>query len=282
MLEYTKTVLNQTIDDIKKLGLVINLSTQSIYIAYLIYAIIAPVGIIYVNIPLLLVSFAYLVFSIVMESKKQKKTDGKIKSTVKDAYTAAKSIILLPALINAIITLITLKSDNVTFSLLFTILMIFSYVMTILITVITKIVERRLAMFMVAIKADVEPIMNAYNSFRKFKGERVAEPEIDKTEQRIRSDLDVKVNKQRAEAPEKAPAPDMLSKEELKAVRKEMLQSVASNVADKARQKFKSLKGKLADLITTPADKPTQAIEPPRSDSKQIEAPKKDSDTIKK
>ena len=73
MLEYTKTVLNQTIDDIKKLGTVINFSTQSIYIAYLIYAIIAPVGILYVNIPLLVVSCAYLVFSIVMESKKHKK-----------------------------------------------------------------------------------------------------------------------------------------------------------------------------------------------------------------
>ena len=93
MLEYTKTVLNQTIDDIKKLGTVINFSTQSIYIAYLIYAIIAPVGILYVNIPLLVVSCAYLVFSIVMESKKHKKTDDKIKTKVKDAYTAAKSII---------------------------------------------------------------------------------------------------------------------------------------------------------------------------------------------
>ena len=282
MLEYTKTVLNQTIDDIKKLGTVINFSTQSIYIAYLIYAIIAPVGILYVNIPLLVVSCAYLVFSIVMESKKHKKTDDKIKTKVKDAYTAAKSIILLPALINALITLATLESDNITFSLLFTILMIFSYVMTILITVITKIVERRLAMFMVAIKADIEPVMNAYNSFRKFKGERVVEPEVDKVEQKIRSDLDVKVNKQRAEAPEKAPAPEMLSKEEIKAVRKEMIQSIASNVAEKARQKFKSLKGKLSDLIATPVDKPTQAIESPRPDSQQIEALKNDNETIKK
>ena len=282
MLEYTKTVLNQTIDDIKKLGTVINFSTQSIYIAYLIYAIIAPVGILYVNIPLLVVSCAYLVFSIVMESKKHKKTDDKIKTKVKDAYTAAKSIILLPALINALITLATLESDNITFSLMFTILMIFSYIMTILITVITKIVERRLAMFMVAIKADIEPVMNAYNSFRKFKGERVVEPEVDKVEQKIRSDLDVKVNKQRAEAPEKAPAPEMLSKEELKAVRKEMIQSLASNVTEKARQKFKSLKSKLSDLIATPVDKPTQAIESPSPDSHQIEALKNDNETIKK
>lgn len=282
MLEYTKTVLNQTIDDIKKLGTVINFSTQSIYIAYLIYAIIAPVGILYVNIPLLVVSCAYLVFSIVMESKKHKKTDDKIKTKVKDAYTAAKSIILLPALINALITLATLESDNITFSLLFTILMIFSYIMTILITVITKIVERRLAMFMVAIKADIEPVMNAYNSFRKFKGERVVEPEVDKVEQKIRSDLDVKVNKQRAEAPEKAPAPEMLSKEEIKAVRKEMIQSLASNVTEKARQKFKSLKSKLSDLIATPVDKPTQAIESPSPDSHQIESLKNDNETIKK
>ncbi len=282
MLEYTKTVLNQTLDDIKKLGLAVNFSTQSIYIAYLTYASIATVGILYVNIPLLVVSLAYLVFSIVMESKKQKKTDGKIKSKVKDAYTVAKSIILLPALINAIITLITLKNDNVTFSLLFTILMIFGYVMTILITVITKIVERRFAMFMVAIKADFEPIANAYNSFRKFKGERVTEAEADKTEKKIRADLDTRVNKLREEASEKKPTPEMLSKEELKTVRKQMLQSVASGVREKAKQKFKSLKDKLSDRIASPTDKPTPMIQPPSSAGQPNEAPKNDKETIEK
>ena len=282
MLEYTKTVLNQTIDDIKKLGTVINFSTQSIYIAYLIYAICAPVGILYVNIPLLAVSLAYLVFSIVMERKKQKKTDGKIKSKAKDAYKIAKSIILIPTLINAIITLITLKNDNVTFSLLFTILMIFSYVMTILITVVTKIVERRFAMFMVAIKADFEPIANAYNNIRKFKGERVAEPEEDKAEQKIRADLDTRVKKIREESPAKSPAPEMLSKEEIKAVRKEMIQSVASNIAEKAKQKFNSLKGKLSDNITAPTGNPPQAIEAPKPDGRSSESPKDEQETIKK
>jgi hypothetical protein len=282
MLEYTKTVLNQTIDDIKKLGTVINFSTQSIYIAYLIYAISAPVGILYVNTPLLVVSLAYLVFSIVMERKKQKKTDGKIKSKVKDAYKIAKSVILLPVLINAIITLITLKNDNVTFSLLFTILMIFSYVMTILITVITKIVEHRFAMFMVAIKADFEPIANAYNNIRKFKGERVAEPEEDKAEQKIRADLDTKVKKIKEESPEKAPAPEMLSKEELKAVRKEMIQSVASNMAEKAKQKFKSLKGKLSDLIASSTNKSQDAIALPKPDGQPNESQKDEHEAIKK
>ena len=197
MLEYTKVVLNQTIDDIKKIAMVASFVTQGVYITYLIYAIAAGAGILYVNVPLLAISVAYLAFSIVMERKKKSKSLDKIKIKAKESYKIAKYIILIPALISAIITLATIDSDNITFSLLFTVLMIFTYMTSILLSVITKVVEQRLAMFEVAIKADFEPIVNAYNTIRKFKGERVEDSAPDKSEQKMRSDLDKKVDKVR-------------------------------------------------------------------------------------
>lgn len=242
MLEYTKTVFNQTIDDLKRISLVASFVTQGVYIAYLIYAISVNVGKLYVNIPLLVISLAYLVFTIVMERKTQKKSDSKIRTKAKEAYKIAKYVILLPALISSVITLSTLKSDHITFSLLFTVMMILGYVLSVLILVITKVVESRFALFMVAIKADFEPVMNAYNTFRKFKGERVIESAKSKAEEKMRSDLDAKVEKIKAESPSE---PEKMSKEELKEVRKEIIASIASNVVEKTKQKFTSLVSKM-------------------------------------
>lgn len=242
MLEYTKTVFNQTIDDLKRISLVASFVTQGIYIAYLIYAISVNVGMLYVNIPLLVVSLAYLVFTIVMERKTRKSSDSKIKTKAKEAYRIAKYVILLPTLVASVITLATLESDHVTFSLLFTVMMILGYVLSIFMLVITKVVESRFALFMVAIKADFEPVMNAYNTFRKFKGERISESTLGKAEQKMRSDLDARVDKIKAESQN---ATEKMSKEELKEVRREIIGSIASNVAEKAKQKFRSFASKL-------------------------------------
>ena len=242
MLEYTKTVFNQTIDDLKRISLVASFVTQGIYIAYLIYAISVNVGMLYVNIPLLVVSLAYLVFTIVMERKTRKSSDSKIKTKAKEAYRIAKYVILLPTLVASVITLATLESDHVTFSLLFTVMMILGYVLSIFMLVITKVVESRFALFMVAIKADFEPVMNAYNTFRKFKGERISEVAPGKAEQKMRSDLDARVDKIKLES---QGATEKMSKEELKEVRREIIGSIASNVAEKAKQKFRSLTSKL-------------------------------------
>ncbi len=326
MLEYTRVVLNQTIGDIKKIGRVANFLTQIIYIAYLIYAIAAPTGIIYVNIPLLVISAAYLCFSIVMERKTQENKDSKdktneksqgkakeeskasekikakadsnandklkakaiskknekIKAKAKEVYKTAKYIILIPTLITSIITLITYKGENITFPLLFTVLMIFTYTLSVLLSVITKIVERRLAMFEVAIKADLEPYINAINTFRKFKGERVEESAPDKAEQKIKSDLDAKVNKIREETPPKANDPDKLSGEELKAVRKEIINSIALKAKEKAKQKFVSFKDKLVGLASPTTKKTADAIEPPKTEALPSPTPEDTREPIEK
>lgn len=274
MLEYTKVVLNQTIDDIKKIAVIANFVTQGVYISYLIYAIATKAGILYVNIPLLAVSAVYLVFSIIMENKKKNKSADKIKSKVKKTYKIAKYIILIPALVSAIITLTTLDSDNITFSLLFTVMMIFTYVTSILLSVITRVVEQRLSMFEVAIKSDLEPIVNAYNTIRRFKGERVEESAPDKAEQKIKSSLDIKVNKIREESPKKDNDSDRISGEELKAVRKEIINSIAEKAKEKAKQKFASFKDKLASLASSTNEKASDKTESQKNEA--LPAPTED------
>lgn len=243
MLEYTKTVFNQTIDDIKKISLAITVATQGIYIAYLIYALSVKVGIVYVNALLLAISLVYLVFTVVMEKRAVGKLGSKIKSKAKDVYRIARYVILLPTLIISIITLSTLNNDNVTFSLLFTLTMILCYVISVLMMIVAKMAESRFNLFMIAIKADFEPMINAYNTVRKFKGERVMESVPDKAEQKIRAELDSKVDKVKSESKKET---EKMSKEELKEVRKEIIGSITSNLKEKAKQKIGSFISKLS------------------------------------
>ena len=78
MFEYSKLVFNQTVEDIKKLSTVLNFIIQSVYISYLIYATVVGTGILGVNIALLAISVAYLVFFSTMTAKEIKKTDAKV------------------------------------------------------------------------------------------------------------------------------------------------------------------------------------------------------------
>jgi hypothetical protein len=257
MLEYTKTVFNQTIDDIKKISLALSFATQGIYISYLIYALCVKIGIAYVNALLLAISLLYLVFSVAMEQKVEKRLGSKIKAKGKDAYKIARYVILLPTLITSIITVAT-ESHHVTYSLLFAVIMILGYVLSVLMMVAAKLVESRFNLFMIAIKADFEPMVNAYNTFRKFKGERVAESAPDKSEQRIRAELDSKVDKIKSEFKKET---EKMSKEELIEVRKEIITSIASNIKEKAKQKLNSFASKLSTLKSTSKDENASELE---------------------
>lgn len=244
MFEYTKLVFNQTVDDIKKISTVAQFATQSIYVAYLIYAVAVGTGIIGVNIGLLVISALYLAFSVVMKVKEIKKTDGKIKKNVKKAYKIAKHIIQIPTLAVAIITLATLESDHITFSLLFTVLMVLGYVVSILLSVITSIVESRAKKFMVAIEADIEPIMKVVNGIKKLKGEKIEEAAPDKAKEKMRSELDKVVNKNREEKKER--------EEAQKAAKKEEAKTFLKNLASTVKGKIESLAKKDTDALPTP------------------------------
>jgi hypothetical protein len=252
MFEYSKLVFNQTVEDIKKLSTVLNFIIQSVYISYLIYATVVGTGILGVNIALLAISVAYLVFFSIMTAKEIKKTDAKVKKRVKEIYKISKYIIQIPTLITAIITLYTLENDHVTFSLLFTVLMIVGYLLSIILSVIIKIVEDRAKKFAVAIEADIEPLMNVVNTVKKFMGEKVEVQESDKTKAKIRAELDSKVGKIKEERSNSAP--QAIDKAELKKVRKEIIGSIALKLKDKAKSKLQSLTAKKPESLPVPTE----------------------------
>ena len=241
MFEYTKLVFNQTVNDIKKISTIANFVTQCIYILYLVYAIFAFDKVRGINIALLILSFAYLVFTVVLRVREISKADENIEKRVKKGYRIAKHIIQIPVLITAVITLISLENDHITFPILFTVLMIIGYIVSVLASIITNIVESRAKRFIVAIEADIEPVMNIINTVKKFNGEKVEEPENSKSRAKIRTELDSKIGEIRKErANLEKNQEDKVDKSALWEIRKEIVGSLVSKVVEKAKKKIKS------------------------------------------
>jgi hypothetical protein len=262
MFEYTKLVFNQTVNDIKRISTITDYAMQVVYIAYLIYAICVSDVILGVNIALLVISSAYLVFSVIMRVKELKKTDKNVKKKVKQVYKISKYTIQVPILVTAVITLTNLEDDKVTFSLLFTIMMIVCYVASILMAVTTNVLESRAKRFTVAIEADLEPIISVVNTVKRFKGEKTEVAETDKTKEKIRSELDEKVDKIREERFElENQAMSKADRAELWKIRKEIIHSLASKVKEKAKQKFKSLIKSREEPKTLLLDETTPALD---------------------
>jgi hypothetical protein len=113
--------------------------------------------------------------------------------------------------------------------------MIVGYLLSIILSVIIKIVEDRAKKFAVAIEADIEPLMNVVNTVKKFMGEKVEMQESDKTKVKIRAELDSKVGKIKEER--SSSAPQSIDKAELKKVRKEIIGSLATKLKNKAKGK---------------------------------------------
>lgn len=250
MFEYTKHVFDQTVEDVKRITNAVQLATEIIYIAYLVYAIAVSAGIVAVNVALLIISAIYFAFTLVMNEREAGKNDKKFKGSVKKAYKISKYIIQIPTLVVAIITLSTVESDRVTFSLLFTVLMILGYVMSVLLSVLTAVVESRAKRFMVAIEADVEPIMKVINGIKKLKGDKIEPREHDQTKEKIRSELDLVISKSRQEKKEKETADRLKRKED----RKEETKEVIRNVKEKLKQKLASLTSDKQESLPPPSE----------------------------
>ena len=56
MFIYSRAVFNKIIEDIKKFIFIFSLIMQTVYIGYLVYAIVIGAGILYVNITLLILA----------------------------------------------------------------------------------------------------------------------------------------------------------------------------------------------------------------------------------
>lgn len=176
MFDYTKSVFNKTIEDLKSIAFFSALFLQIFQIGYLVYALCIGSGIMAANIVLLILSTAYLGFMLYIQWQKTAKVTEKI---LKQIYHWSKRLIKLFTLGVSIYGLFITASDIVTIkslvSIILLVFMLIAWLFDVLFSLIVIVIERRTALFFDAMKMDFEPVFKAKNFFDKIRGKEVQE-----------------------------------------------------------------------------------------------------------
>ena len=204
MLDYTIVATKKTVEDIKRFALVFSILTQLLYIGYLVYALAIGLGFTWLNIPLLAVSLAYFVIYIVIRGKSGRRA----KDVEWSARHSFKLIKISAASFNLAVLLYSIwafPEEVKPIAIVFATLMTVVWVLQLVCELVSVFAEKRMALFMEALKADLEgvtkPIAGAQNFVRKLRGE---EPVVNDNEPtRQRKMLDERVFEYRAEKREK-------------------------------------------------------------------------------
>ncbi len=194
MLDYTKTVIQKIKSDFNALVALFQFSTQIFYMLYLVYALIKNTGILWVNLLLLALSFAFFAFSVFMKLGKLE-PNKQASKRIKQIYTWSKRIIKLYPIGLMTYTVYATTQSVDTLSVILTALMIVGWVLGIVFELITYFLVSRFEFILEGVKADFEGVSKVTNFFKRLKGEEVKEP-LPPTKHRLW--LDEKVAQTRA------------------------------------------------------------------------------------
>ncbi len=204
MLDYTIVATQKTVDDIKKFSFIFAILTQALYIDYLIYATVTKLGFLWLNITLLAISSAYFIFFLIANGKKGKR----IKEVKRSARHGFKVIKMTAASFNLGVLLYSIwafPEEVQPISIVLATLMTVVLVLQLVLELISVFAEKRINLFITALKADLEvvtkPLTGAQNFVRKIRGEEPISNDGEPSSQRKM--LDGRVAEYRAEKREK-------------------------------------------------------------------------------
>ena len=176
MLDYTKAALKRTVEHFKKLDYRRNVCTQILYIAYLIYALIAKIGSPIANGILLTMAVAYFIFFLYVTKIQAEKN---LKRTVKSIYRHAKQLIKLFNLGVAVYGICITAKHVTPLALLFVSFMIVAWVLQIIFEVLFRALAKRAKFIIESLEEDyrqmTKPVKTVGNFFKKMTGQEVEE-----------------------------------------------------------------------------------------------------------
>lgn len=186
MLDYTFAAFGKIVEDFKKLGFGFTVGTNLAYIVYLIYALATSRGELWVNIPLLVFSTAYLGFYL-FATKFGTELDGKknLKRTAKKVFKWAKKLMSVYTLGATLYTLTGVSQGADIFYVLLTAMQVMLFLLQIAVDIIIIVVNKYADMVKTAVTMDVQqvtkPLKTASNFFKKMTGREVEEEETEPT-----------------------------------------------------------------------------------------------------
>ena len=207
MFDYTQAAAKQIAADFQKVLYIISVCSQAVYIGYLLYALFAGAGVLWVNIVLLAISSAYFAFFLITTKCGRHPNGAKakiIQKTGKRVYKYCKMLLKIYPFALTIYGLYQTTEKVSFFALLLVCFMIIGWILQIVFEVFGAIFSNRFALIMDGVKADVEeikrPVTAVGNFFKKITGKEVETPkEPTKNQLKLRE----KVEQVRAERKEK-------------------------------------------------------------------------------
>lgn len=157
MFIYTRATLDKIVTDLKRTVDISNITGQLVYVLYLIYAIFAPIGFVYLNAFLLGMSLVYFVIYIVYY-KKNDKLSKEVKTTARHTFKWIKLSSKALTLAITLYGVYSMTNHLTAFSIILTTLTIIVWIINLAIELITIAVEHYTAMLNEALAADVGEI----------------------------------------------------------------------------------------------------------------------------
>lgn len=184
MFDYTQAAAKQIAADFQKVLYIISVFSQAVYIGYLIYALCAGAGVLWVNIVLLAISAAYFAFFLITTKCGRQPNGAKAKivqKTGKRVYKYCKLLIKIYPLALTIYGLYQTAEKISFLALLLVCFMMIGWILQIVFEVFGAIFSNRFALIMDGVKADVEeikrPVTAVGNFFKKITGKEVEAPQ---------------------------------------------------------------------------------------------------------
>ncbi|MBQ9113610.1 MAG: hypothetical protein IJY05_01665 [Clostridia bacterium] len=176
MFDYTKTAINKIVADFKKFSYRFNIGAQIVYIAYLIYALIANTELWIINTILLALSAIYFIFFLVATAKDASKT---LKKRVKTVFKRCKQVVKFFTLGVMLYGIWQTSTHVDPLSVILTALMIVGWVLQILFEIILVFFLNKANFVWEAVQADkdefVKPAKSVGNFFKRITGREIEE-----------------------------------------------------------------------------------------------------------
>ncbi len=185
MLDYTKAALTKTINDTKKIAYFCSISTQLIYIAYLIYALCAGVGFSAVNIILLVLSVLYVgYYSLTLYPRGKK--ERRARYDARRIYKYTKLTLQALTLIFMIYGIFMASSEKSTVTIMFAAVSLVFWILSLLLEVTIAVLNSYKDLLIEGLKADLEVITKPIDAAKGFV-RRITGKEEPKKEERAPS-----------------------------------------------------------------------------------------------
>ena len=154
MFIYSRAVMAKILNDLKKLIFIFSLIMQTVYIAYLIYAIVIGAGILFVNIALLVLICTYTLYAVINKIG-QKKISKKADKVIKKIYRRSKITVKAFTLAATIYGIIIASSKVGTLTIIFAAFTTIAWLLSVLLEIAVWVFEKYAELFTGAMEKDL-------------------------------------------------------------------------------------------------------------------------------